>query len=194
MAVAPDESKVAIVGRNQQLGGLLMFDMTTHTFSLVSGAGEIAHASSISWAPNGPRIVFQTDRYDQPSVISVVDLSTGRVQQIAEGTHPAWSPTGEWITYIDEAEMTCWLVHPDGTGARVLERLHDDWLHVLLLGYHRFLYGEVWSADGSEVLLNEENADGPSVRVMRVDVVTGRSVRMSRNGVPVFGWARDDPR
>jgi Tol biopolymer transport system component len=47
----------------------------------------------------------------------------------------------------------------------------------------------VWSPDGKKLLLNEYKGDwDSSLDVMMVDINTGRTTQLSKNGEEVIGW------
>jgi Tol biopolymer transport system component len=82
-------------------------------------------AEWVTWSPDGTHIAFQADtnNFKQGSIV-VVDLSTGRSQDISAGSNdtlnetPSWSPTGDWIAFqvkTDDGYRIA-LVHPDGSG------------------------------------------------------------------------------
>jgi len=75
------------------------------------------------------------------------------------------------------------LIHPDGTGAKMILDLRSKpggWL----------LYdGTVWSPDEKQLLLNEEQFDGPHGYVMMIDLASEKSTARSRNGYPILGWS-----
>ena len=89
------------------------------------GAGGSEQSTSPSWGPDG-RVAFQRWRAaDGPGFqIAIVDTAVGAAAvRVADGTAPAWSPTGEWIAYTRDAtggRGTLRLVRPDGTGDRPL--------------------------------------------------------------------------
>ncbi len=69
---------------------------------LTRGPGDDTEAA---WAPDGTRIVFQSDRgaARRRMGVFVLDLKTRRVTRLETGPghacFPAWSPDGQWIVY-----------------------------------------------------------------------------------------------
>jgi len=75
----------------------------------------------------------------------------------AGGFVPAWSPTGDWITFFS-ASGDMLLVSPDGKTERNLGALHTDYL--LWSQDGRILYGIRPNADHHEILFSVEVASG----------------------------------
>ena len=188
-AFSRDGSKVAVFVGDSVDQGLFVLDTHGTTLTHVPHDERLPFLSVLSWSPNDERLAVQMARAEKPPQIGVLDLTSGELRPLAEGRDPRWSPTGEWIAYTDSSGLKCWVIHPDGSGARALKDLGGGFLHTLLFGYREFLGGQVWSPDGSQLLLNESKGDGPNLDVMRLDLATGRSERMSKNGLAVFGWA-----
>jgi WD40 repeat protein len=140
----------------------------------------------LSWSPDGKRIA-----YGNNTDIWVLDITTQQAKKIAEGSAPAWSPDGRWIAYFDSAQdsahSNCSVVHPDGTGDRILAKLPRGWF---VFGSRLFLEQPVWSPDSKRLLLNEM-ADGEAwtMHIDLLDVATGKLKRIMKNKVPVFAWA-----
>jgi len=95
----------------------------------VDSASEEAPA----WSPDGKRIAFErtqgaaTDRVEE---IAVMDV-TGRDRRVlTRGIAPSWSPNGQWIAFVASERRrvdarTLRVIHPDGTGERVLFRTSE---------------------------------------------------------------------
>ena len=72
--------------------------------------------------------------------ICVLDVQNGTVSNLADGTLPSWSPSGDWIAYYDYSEgrddpKRGWfatnadrvsVMHPDGTNSGSLARFPSD--------------------------------------------------------------------
>lgn len=77
-----------------------------------------------SWSPDGTAIVFSrgsTGSHD----LYLMDADGGNVRPVfqADGLqyHPAWSPDGRWIAYVDADLDTIGLIRPDGRLAKPME-------------------------------------------------------------------------
>ena len=79
------------------------------------------------------------------------------------------------------------LVHPDGTGATIVMTLKDGWFT-----HREFDWGgPVWSPDSTQLLVNVRNNGDRPDEVVLVDLATRKTVRKSRESLPLFGWVRD---
>lgn len=193
---SPDGTKVAFEAKAKKLDdpnclsshGLFMLeilDLATGELTTVPYPGEaLMHNARLSWSPDGRYVAGQVGAWASPTKhVVVIEMASGVGRVIAEGIDPSWSPSGDWIAYVDGEMEKCILIHPDGTGAKTVLDISRT---------PRVLYhGAVWSPDGSKLLLNE--AYGPlesKVDVKMLDLVNGKVTTRSRNSVTVFGWAR----
>jgi Tol biopolymer transport system component len=136
--------------------------------------------STMSWSPDAKRLAV-----DSRGRVAVLDLATGNVQPLVEGSKPAWSPSGEWIAYFEPGGAKCFLVHPDGTGVKVIKKLRQA-----LFSYRSFGWGgPVWSPDSRRLLLDEMKDDGDYHDTVLLDVESDKDTTMAKNSWPVFGWA-----
>lgn len=118
------------------------------TFPITVSLGLVD--TSVSWSPDGGAVAFIAPRAvitsaqgradvpeDLPSAAWIYDLSDRALTMVAEkATLVEWSPAGDWLAYANtENANGIHLVHPDGTGDRVL----------LDRGYAT---GLAWSPDG----------------------------------------------
>jgi Tol biopolymer transport system component len=182
-AFSSDGSKVAFGAQQQDHWGVLIFEIATRTMTTVPSQQGLP-TSSMSWSPDAKRLAVEIPRRDRSPLVAVLDLETGNVRTLGEGSDPAWSPNGEWITYFDPDGAKCFVVHPDGTGARVVKRLRQA-----LFSYRRFGCGPVWSPDSRRLLLDEMKGDGDYHDTVLLDLESGREIKKAGNGLPVFGWA-----
>ena len=186
-AFSPDGSKVAFVAeQNDREKELLMLDVATGKISAWEKATlswSAGGKGSLGWSPDGKRLAVELQKIGGSLFIGILDLDTGNLQPVGDGFEPAWSPTGEWIAYIDPTGEKCMLVHPDGTGTKIAKSVGGR-----VFGHREFAWGLVWSPDGKKLLLNEVKGDGPSLDVLLLDLESGRVTRKSRNGLPAYGW------
>lgn len=195
VAISPDGSKLAYGGEEI----LRVIDLKTGESRAALPAGN---AWRLSWSPDGRRIVYQHFQYEDqvngnPRAINVVDTETGEKARIADGHSPAWSPSGDWIAYLDDADGSrtrCMAVRPDGTGAKTL----FDWRTPL---FQRFLFGQprrwfigapVWSPDSTQMLLTEllYQQRTPVMQIHLLDVATRKLTHTFTAGWwQIYGWS-----
>lgn len=188
-AFSSDGNKVAFVaGRGCTVAsgddGLMILDLETGQMTPVPGAGLINGFWELSWSPDGKFLAITGERGCGQIVcghIVLIDVATGEMKTIAEGTDPSWSPKGDWIAY--SLGVQCMIIHPDGTGARSVLEEERKWMNYALNA------PIVWSPDGERLLLNQQQIDGGHTRVIMVDLPTGHAIMKSKNGAAaVMGW------
>jgi Tol biopolymer transport system component len=168
------------------------------------GSESTKSSGDISWSPDGRRIAF--DREVERSTddgklipplraIYVLDVATGTVSKIADGTSPSWSASGEWIAFYDYSPgrdnvKKGWyavnanrvsVVHPDGRGHRVLVTFkRDESLGV----------APVWSPDPQSILLNRfHDYDKATMDIYLLNLGSLKLTKIFGNTVPIFAWA-----
>lgn len=187
-AFSSDRSRVAFAAVSDRQNSLRVLNLPSGEMATLTQLSGVAERAKLSWSPDGKQLVAEVQNGDQPEKISVADLGKGDVKVIGKGVDPAWSPTGKWIVYFDVKRQKCVLVHPDGTGTRVVRNLGRK-----LLQYRMFGYGAAWSPDGRQLLLNEMKGEGGNIDVMLLDLASGKVTRKSKDGLPAFGWAERTP-
>jgi Tol biopolymer transport system component len=164
-AISGDGSTVASIAdeADSDTRGLLLLDV---------GNGQITKvakivAVTVSWSPDGRELVLGTPGGDIPPQIKIFDINSRSTRELAEGNWPSWSPSGDWIAYFDHSNEKVHLVHPDGTGNRILKNVGGS-----LLAYRAFGGEPVWSPDEKKLLLNEYKGEGNFIGVVLLDIDT----------------------
>jgi Tol biopolymer transport system component len=178
-----------------------IIDLKTRAEKVIPAIGR--HGGiTLSWSPDGryiaydmlPRRPYEGATKYSPEIL-ILDLETGESKAIANGLGPAWSPSGEWIAFLDSpraSQVAGWLitppapsrlllVRPDGTGRKILLKIRGDF------GFPGPL---VWSPDSKTILVNEvRDIDKATMDIKLLDIATGKLTTIVKGGPPVFGWA-----
>jgi len=182
IALSSDGSKLAVAVRDDRQERLFLIDLKTGAQTLGPSLGRLYLGTRLAWSPDGRRIAFDMDLNRSPAnmvpmiprlrpAIHILDLDSGRISKIADGQSPAWSPSGEWIAYLHYSadrenhelgsspvgtNQAC-MIHPDGTGLKVLATRSGNSFRYLFGGrlLDLFMEAPVWSPDSKTILLNK---------------------------------------
>ncbi len=163
IAWRPDGTAIAVDSGPQDGRYLVIVQAIGSGFALVDLGG--LQPSSVSWSPDGTRLVFRGDRPGGSADLYVVNADGTGLQPLALGSNtpygptwgfggPVWSPDGRSIAYstpdliegpvVSRAALRVHLANADGTGQRVLGGSADSTVQ------------EAWprySPDGTWILL-----------------------------------------
>jgi TolB protein len=115
-AFRPDGSVAAAVS-NSNSTDIYLFNGRQKTLLINSGGISV----SPTFSPDGSRMAYVSNQGGATSIF-VAPASGGAGTPLTSGakaTDPAWSPTGEFITFVTRETDIC-IVRPDGTGLRQL--------------------------------------------------------------------------
>jgi Tol biopolymer transport system component len=180
-AISPEASQIAFIAEEKDSESRWIQVLDADTGHITKLRRIVAN--SISWSPDGKRLAVDIP-YENSPRIAVYDIGADHLRELEDGNSPSWSPTGDWIAYVDSSKQKIALVHPDGTGNRVVVDVSGHFW-----GYRYFGLKPIWAPDGKKLLLNEYKGDGDSQDVLMLDLSSGKTARMSRNGLPILGWA-----
>lgn len=194
---SPDGRKVAFASRSGLTSAdsycfnnpivLQILDLATGKVTSIPYPGTLFQSARLTWSPDGKYLAGQVGAWVSPSnQIVVIDAGSGTGKVISEGTNPSWSPKGNWIAYEDKKLQKVMLIHPDGSGAKVVRKDTGRGF----FGHWIIPYGTEWSPDGAKLLFNETEVDGSRSQVNILDLPSGKLTEMSPNSRLVLGWAK----
>lgn len=175
VAISPDGARIACVSDASARTNLFIRILDLNTGAITawpeSSRGAGPH---IAWSPDGKRIVFDRDHE-----VYFLDVASGKTSRIARGAWPSWSPSGEWIAFLDYPHVL--LAHPDGSGSRILARISR---------FESFGQAPVWSPDSQTILVQTPQDESvlPRMNIYAVDVASGKLTKVFTKVPPVFAW------
>jgi WD40 repeat protein len=190
ISISPDGTRLACVTREMPgvASGMRILNLKTGEITVGPKLPERS-GSGVSWSPDSRRIAFNKSLPGEDSIhtLYVWNVQTGAISRLASGMAPSWSPSGEWIAFIGEAgkahsgeQYLVKLIHPDGTGVRVLTAFHSD-----VVAWSE----PVWSPDSKTLLINvSRNPDKDTWDIFMLDLATLKFTKRFKNTTPVFGW------
>ena len=179
---SPDRTQIAFHG--PKTGGTGIKGQVGVVNADGSGERQVAEGRDVQWSPDGTRLLFGEvdDVTSEPPSIYVLDLASGELTDVGQGSLPKWLPGGEGISFIGTVELgggaftaATFTMQLDGSAPVELARETEA----------------AWAPDGSAVLLAHDNTislakpDGSSPR----DLVGGYAPVWSPQGDRIlFGY------
>jgi hypothetical protein len=127
------------------------------------------------WSPDGTQVVYVLDptptATEQAESLWVTDLPTDQTTFLASATwihNVQWQPGGNLIAFHDSGRPSVWVIHPDGSGARIL-------LEATPAAF-------CWSPDGNHLAYQHYSRKGfrpAEYQINRYDMATGASITLT---------------
>src|SRR5260370_1750552 len=189
VAISPDGRKLAYMDemkdtnpnlvRHVHINNLKTGEQSTGPEIPWCGHWPYTFSVGLSWSPQSNRLAYS----GHP--IEVWDMDRNTHWEVADGEMPAWSPDGELIAYrdseTDERTSPVGIVHPDGSGDRILVTLPRE---------NAFVERLVWSPDSKTLLLNRlRDEEGGTVDIQFLDLATLKLKTRFKGVPPVQAWA-----
>jgi hypothetical protein len=195
-----DGTRIAFYGNDQVDGLPALFVANSDGSSPVRVTGDLALTFNLAafpvWSPDDDRLVVPAtvDGVEQLIVAHSDGTGASVLAPSVDGeghTFPSWSPDAQWVAFAsyraDRTQASLQIVHPDGTGQRVLFPAKAGTTAVQDLE---------WAPDTSGRLLFAAGSDTEN-RLLIVDVDDGTTTTVvDRPGIIEFGeaWSPDAAR
>ena len=153
--------------------------MDLRTRDIIRLTNQAAIDTSPSYAPDGSRIAFESDRGgSQQLYVMGADGSNPQRITFGEGSYstPVWSPRGDYIAFTRRhaGQFSIGIIRPDGSGERILTQ-----------GFHN--EGPTWAPNGRALMFFRDTqgaSGGP--QLWSIDLVGFNESR-----IPTPGFASD---
>ena len=156
---------------------IVVVDLASRASRRLTDAGSIN--VSPCYSPDGSQIVFNSDR-DGDQQLYIMGAGGGGAKRISFGSGkyatPVWSPRGDLIAFTrfggDEANFSIGVMHPDGSGERMLAEGWD-------------VEGPTWAPNGRVMMFESQSRahECPRRRVFLAPGVGGHH-RLQRTRCP----------
>lgn len=180
---SPDGSWIAFVGwrasGDVQSGNRDIYVVGADGSHLQRLTTSAADDETPEWSPDGSRLAYASnptpDEFSDQVEIWTVPSTGGTPRRLTHNhvwdAEPTWSPDGTQIAYYSFADGRLWVMEADGSN------------HHPLVTTAQGFFAPQWSPDGSQIVgLGRERSDG-SLRVLLLDLATGKVTTIGGLGV-----------
>jgi len=139
---SPDGNRLILSKSENGASNLFVMDLHTRRMTRLTDGNVID--TSPCYSPDGTQIVFNSDRGGSQQLYTM-DASGGNIKRISFGSGkygtPVWSPRSDLIAFtkIDSGAFYIGVMHPDGSGERLLTK---DYL----------VEGPTWAPNGRVIM------------------------------------------
>jgi Tol biopolymer transport system component len=186
LAWSPVGAEIAFVAQPARFGiKLYTVSLTTRQILEVDPEHPIFSAS---WSPDGNEIAVAEPQGSSEGGASqgglfVFNRETKSRRKIAEGGWPSWSPNGDFIAYLDEAQENCYVVNRDGSNRRRLLTYKQNRVARLFGSWYRLMHPLVWSPDARYLIYHREAGDaGNQSKIFLLDLQFLKSEEVTLGG------------
>ncbi|HMT13597.1 MAG TPA: Tol-Pal system beta propeller repeat protein TolB [Aestuariivirga sp.] len=176
---SPDGQRVIMSLQSDDGLNANIFEMDLRSRNTRQLTNEAAINTAPSYAPDGGKITFESDRSGgQQIYVMNADGSGQNRISFGKGRYstPVWSPDGQYIAFTKQAEgrFAIGVMKPDGSGERILTE-----------GYHN--EGPTWAPNGRVLMFFRDTpGDSAGPQLWSVDITGYNEQR-----VPTDGFASD---
>lgn len=135
--------------------------------------------TDVVWSPDGKRLAFVLETSTSSGTINVINADGTGYRQLAEGTSPAWTPDGQWISYTVAGPENSW----DSTFKVPVDG--GDPVFVIDGSYLR------WSPDGTRIAFERGWPTDVWVRDLNTDAETNITAERDLTWEYVSDWSPD---
>jgi TolB protein len=133
---SPDEKKIAFSGYKTMNAGIWVMEQDgSNVRQLAAPESPDDFYDHPTWSPDGKKLAFAKQSYkandshgftQTSEEIWMIDLETGKLTKITDGSEPSWSPNGKNIAYTktrikgESIQKEVWLISKDGSNRKKL--------------------------------------------------------------------------
>ncbi|MBM7651277.1 PD40 domain-containing protein [Neobacillus cucumis] len=143
-AMSPNEKTIAFSGYKTKNAGIWLMDQDgSNVRELAAPSSPDEYYDHPAWSPDGKKIAFVKLRYTANNShgfthaseeIWTIDINSGKLTKITNGSEPSWSPDGQRIAYTktltvgETIEKEVWIMNANGANPKKLtDGMEPNW-------------------------------------------------------------------